>query len=140
MSDYCQAFFKMVGNPKVLKLIGVWLPVPIRIIGFLADDRCQNRSIIHDHGPTPFYIFPGLGVEEVKDLFYFDPYVTSVRLSFSPRYFGGYYSQKGRKNYLEKWDPLHVTTRKMTSIPLDLKQRAEFQFRWEGFSKIVEMG
>ena len=69
--------------------------------------------------PLLHFLLACLGVE-VKDLFYFDPYVTSVRLSFSPRYFGGYYSPKREKNYLEKWDPLHVTTRKMT---LDLKQR-----------------
>ena len=69
--------------------------------------------------PLLHFLLACLGVE-VKDLFYFDPYVTSVRLSFSPRYFGGYYSPKREKNYLEKWDPLHVTTRKMT---LNLKQR-----------------
>ena len=63
MSDFKAAvpsfFFKIrVVGTKVLKLIGVWLLLPqIRIIGFLADDRCQDRSIINDHSPTPFYTF-----------------------------------------------------------------------------------
>ena len=79
------------------------------------------RSLHHQWSqPHPLLLihFPcfgdGGGKEEevLKDLFYFaqiDPYVTSVRLSFSPRYFFvGYYSEKREKNYLEKWDPLHL--------------------------------
>ena len=50
-------YFQNQGGGKPKSLIGVWLPVPIRIIGFLADDRCQDRSIINDHSPTPFYTF-----------------------------------------------------------------------------------
>ena len=59
--------------------------------------------------------------EVLKDLFYFaqiDPYVTSVRLSFSPRYFFvGYYSEKREKNYLEKWDPLHLQNTSLNLQP-----------------------
>ena len=98
----------------------------------MIDAKIAPSSMITAPAPSTHFSF---ALEVLKDLFYFaqiDPYVTSVRLSFSPRYFFvGYYSEKREKNYLEKWDPLHVTTRKMTSIPLDLKQR-EPSFRPDG--------
>ena len=87
----------------------------IRIIGFLADDRCQNRSIINTIPAPPPLPF---SKQATKKIFF----STSTPMSLPsacrchnafqpllPRYFG--YSQKGMtgKNYLEKWYPFHVS-------------------------------
>ena len=99
-SDYCQAFFSFSngGKPKSFE-VNWGLATSTKSHHWFFGRWSMPKSLHHPWSrPHPLLHFSWLGSRRSKRSFLLrDPYVTSVRLSFSPRCFGGYCSEKGRK-------------------------------------------